>query len=159
MTGHRLTPDTERIHGTCVAIAGKGILLLGPPGVGKSSMALSLIDQPGHGISGRTKNAQLVADDQVIVQRDGVKLVAHPPAPLAGLLEVRGLGIVTLPYISPVVLSLCVRFAATTDIERMPDFAVQRYTLLGVSLALVEIDAGAWAPARVRAALDHLDPA
>ncbi len=77
------------IHGTSVEIDGAGILLRGPPGSGKSDLALRLISE---------REARLVADDQVVVSpRDG-RLVARPPATLAGMIEVRGLGIARLDH-------------------------------------------------------------
>ena len=57
------------IHGTCIALDGEGVLLVGKPGSGKSDLALRLIDQPGSGLSGIPKTAQLVADDQVIIRK------------------------------------------------------------------------------------------
>ena len=74
----------QQVHGSCVSRDGDGVLLIGPPGSGKSDLALRLL---GRGFS-------LVADDRVDIA-DGI---AAPPAALAGLLEVRGLGIVRLPY-------------------------------------------------------------
>ena len=72
------------IHGTSVEVNGAGILLRGPPGSGKSDLALRLISEC---------DARLVADDQVEVSlRDGI-LVARAPETLAGMIEVRGLGI------------------------------------------------------------------
>ena len=77
------------IHGTSVEIDGVGILMRGPPGSGKSDLALRLISE---------RDARLVADDQVEVSlRDG-RLVARAPATLAGMIEVRGLGIARLDH-------------------------------------------------------------
>ncbi|MHA1114324.1 MAG: HPr kinase/phosphorylase, partial [Alphaproteobacteria bacterium] len=76
------------VHATCVSLWGAGILLRGPSGSGKSDLALRLIDG----------GAVLVADDQVSLElRDG-GLFASPPAATAGKLEVRGVGIVTVPF-------------------------------------------------------------
>lgn len=82
------------IHASCAARDGNGILLTGPPGSGKSDLLLRLLDRGFH----------LVADDQVDVT-DGA---ACPPASLAGLLEIRGLGIVRMNYVAPVRLVLSV---------------------------------------------------
>lgn len=72
---------------TCVAVEGRGILVEGPPGSGKSTLALALID----------RGAVLVGDDGVLLEaRDG-RLWALPPPRLAGKLEVRGVGIVSVP--------------------------------------------------------------
>ncbi|QIT56315.1 hypothetical protein HC341_14580 [Aquisalimonas sp. 2447] len=76
------TGNTTTIPGVLVAIHGDGILLQGDSGIGKSELALQLLDR-GH---------QLVADDSVTVAvRNGV-LSGHAPSSLAGMLEIRGLG-------------------------------------------------------------------
>ena len=71
------------LHATCVAVEGKGLLILGPSGSGKSSLALQMM---GLG-------ALLVADDRVALDRRGDALFATCPPPLRGLIEARGLGI------------------------------------------------------------------
>ena len=123
-----------QIHGSCAARDGHGVLLLGPPGAGKSDLLLRLLE------GGFT----LVADDQVCIE-DGL---ASAPPPLAGLLEVRGLGIVRRPFVRQVRLALAVRLERA---PRMPSPARHTET----ALPLVSIDpAGCSAPARVGLALD-----
>ena len=58
-------------HGTCIALAGRGVLIRGPSGSGKSDLALRLIDTPGNGIGAAPLEARLVADDQVHLTRTG----------------------------------------------------------------------------------------
>ncbi|MCA3574861.1 MAG: HPr kinase/phosphatase C-terminal domain-containing protein, partial [Aestuariivirga sp.] len=111
------------IHGTCLAIGGAGVLLLGQPGSGKSDLALRLIDGSGTGLSGIARGARLVADDQVAVRRSGAKLVASAPAALAGKLEIRGLGIVDIDAAPEAELKLAVRLSPAAEIERLPDLA------------------------------------
>ena len=96
------------VHASCAARDGAGVLLLGPPGAGKSDLLLRLL---GNGF-------QLVADDRV--ELDGGN--ASPPAALAGLLEVRGLGIVRLAHVAPVRLALAVRLTepGARPMERLP---------------------------------------
>lgn len=157
MTGQPLTPDLETIHATCVAIAGAGVLILGPPGAGKSDLALRLIDGAGAGISGKPKVAKLVSDDQVVVRRRGNKLFASPPASIAGKLEIRGQGIVELPHAGEVALRLCVSLVPAAEIERMPGPRSNNHAILGIVLPHVKIDpATPSAAARVRAAVDGL---
>lgn len=93
-----------QVHGSCAARGGAGVLLLGPPGAGKSDLLLRLLD----------RGFALVADDRVEIA-DGW---AGPAAGLAGLLEVRGLGIVRLPFLAPVRLALAVALGAPG--ERLP---------------------------------------
>ena len=143
------------LHGTCVSVGGEGVLILGPPGAGKSGLALRLIDEPGHGISGLLLHSELVADDQVIVTRDQDRLMASAPAALRGKLEIRGLGIVTLATPAFVALALVVKLQDHSAIERLPD--PRTFDILGMALPLIEIDAKmASSPARIRAALAWL---
>jgi HPr kinase/phosphorylase len=123
-----------RLHGTCVARDGAGVLLLGPPGAGKSDLALRLL----------SRGFDLVADDQVSIEGGA----ASAPAPLAGLLEVRGLGILRLPYATRARLALAVALGPS---ERLPE--VGRHPELGLPLVYVE-PAAASAPERVALALD-----
>jgi serine kinase of HPr protein (carbohydrate metabolism regulator) len=132
------------------------VLLVGQPGSGKSDLALRLIDAPGAGLSGMMRHARLVADDQVAVRRAGDRLLAAAPPPLAGKLEIRGLGIVDVAPQPEAALRLAVRLTPAAEIERLPDLARARMEILGIAIPLVLIDpASASAPARIRAALDH----
>lgn len=145
------------IHGTCLAIGGCGVLLLGEPGSGKSDLALRLIDGEGAGLSGAVRGARLVADDQVAIRRQEGKLIASAPPALAGKLEIRGIGIVDLEIERGVTLGLAVRLTPAAEIERLPDLARARMEILGLAIPLVLIDPEkASAPARIRAAIDHL---
>ncbi len=132
-----------QIHGSCASKGGAGVLLLGPPGSGKSDLVLRL----------RTHGFELVADDRVDVS-DGI---ARPPPTLAGLLEVRGLGIFRLPHLAETRLALVVDLAAVPPsghpvaTRRLP--MPERHAAL--DLPLVRIDAGAAsAPERVALALE-----
>lgn len=81
---------------TCIAIGGRGVLIEGLPGSGKSSLALALID----------RGAQLVGDDGVTLDvRDG-RLLASPPPNIAGLIEVRNVGLLPLPTVAEVPVAL-----------------------------------------------------
>jgi HPr kinase/phosphorylase len=142
------------LHGTAVAIGDCGVLLRGPPGSGKSSLALSLIDHPGFGLGEYILRATLVADDQVDVSLEVGRLVLAPPATLRGLLEIRGLGIVTAPFVSGVKLCLLVDLGPAHDIDRLPDPADLRDSVLGVTVPRIRLDPnGPGAQARLRAAL------
>ncbi len=145
------------IHASCIAIGGHGVLLLGAPGTGKSDLVLRLLDHHGSGISGRMRGAEFVADDQVVIRRDGGKLLASAPAALAGKLEVRGLGIVSLRALAEAPLALAVRLTMASEIDRLPDLEASRFDILGTGVPLIFIDPEKpSAPARIRAALDHL---
>ncbi len=142
-------------HATCIDLAGHGILLMGTPGSGKSSLALQLIDAPGYGLGGELMRARLVADDQVSIRRDSDKLVASAPAALLGLLEIRGLGIMSLAAAAETRLALAVRLATPPATERLPEPVTIEF--LGLNLPLLGLDASlAAAPARLRAALSSV---
>ena len=116
------------VHASCVAIDGSGILLRGPSGAGKSDLALRLIDE----------GARLVADDQVELARAGDRVLASAPAKLAGLIEVRGLGIVRITPLTNVPLLLVVDLGVADAIERMPEPATTQ--ILGIGLVLLRLD-------------------
>lgn len=142
------------VHATCVAIAGRGVLLLGTPGSGKSSLALRLIDAPGRATGEDVMDAVLVSDDQTHITREGTKLVASPPPSLAGLLEVRGLGVVKCRHIPSCELALAIRLSSSDMIERLPEPSFGTYAVAGGALPLTAMDPSSpAAPARIRAAV------
>ena len=146
-------PGARLLHATCLEIGGCGVLILGVPGSGKSDLALRLIDEPGRGTGLEAMTARLVADDQVAITRRGDRLFASPPASLAGLIEVRGLGIVAVEHAPEAELRLAVRLAAASRIDRLPETGAT-WTLLDIPVPQIAVDAAAAsAPARLRAGL------
>ena len=130
------------VHASCVALEGSGVLLRGAPGAGKSDLALRLIED----------GARLVADDQVALTSNGGTLLAAPPARIAGLIEVRGIGIVSMDFVPRCPLRLVVDLVAPGSVERMPEAAsvtLSGHRVRHVALAPFE----ASAPAKVRLAL------
>ncbi len=129
------------VHGTTVALGPKGVLIRGPSGSGKSDLALRLIDG----------GAVLVADDQTEIVLEGGIPAARPPSVLAGLLEVRGMGIVRMAYLASVPLALVVDLVPATQVDRMPGPAAA--DLLGVAVPSLHLAAfEAATPAKIRLA-------
>jgi serine kinase of HPr protein (carbohydrate metabolism regulator) len=120
----------------------RGVLLLGPSGVGKSDLALRCLDH----------DFQLIADDRVQLWTSGDGLYGAPPPSLAGLMEARGVGILKIPHRSWARICLAVECVADHKLERMPDpqaFKALERHVPRLSLACRE----ASAPAKLRRAL------
>lgn len=116
-----------QVHGTCVELAGLAVLLRGSPGSGKSDLAVRLID---HG-------ARLVADDRVDLRLEGTAVLASAPTPLAGRIEVRGLGILALPSVAKARLALVIDLVEPDAVERLPKPG--KCELLGQALPLIRL--------------------
>ncbi len=121
----------EQIHATCIAVdidgAWTGVLLRGPSGCGKSDLALRVIEA----------GARLIADDRTdLSERDGAVVATAPPA-LAGLIEVRGLGILRMEALPEAAVGLVVDLVAPDDVERLPEPETTR--LVGRSVAAVRL--------------------
>jgi len=123
-----------RLHASCAAHEGDGVLLLGPSGAGKSNLLLRLLD----------RGFTLVADDQVEI--DGLR--ASAPPNLAGLIEVRGLGILRLPYVDHAIVRLAIHLERG---DRMPQ--TKHFSDLHIPMLYVDPQAAA-APQIVSLALD-----
>ena len=115
------------IHASCVDFEGRGILLLGDSGSGKSGLCLDLILNHG---------ATLVADDRVELKTQQTQVIASCPEKLAGLLEVRNVGILRLPYKkeSSVALVACLEPAGSL-LERLP--APEYYQIADASVPML----------------------
>ena len=115
------------IHGTCVALDGAAVLLRGPSGSGKSDLALRLLDN----------GARLVADDQTFVKMQNGRLVATAPETIAGKMEVRGVGILSVESENSGILELVVNLEADPP-ERLPD--PETTEILGIALPLLRLN-------------------
>lgn len=144
MTGSSIPVN---VHASCVAIRGRGVLLLGPSHAGKSDLALRLLDG----------GAQLLADDRCELFVRGGKLHARPPRPIAGLLELRGIGIIRVAHIQSAAIAMTVRLGRKRQ-PRLPEpeFYAAPKALSGMQPVPQIMVNGAEpsAPARIRAALD-----
>lgn len=115
-------------HGTSLVVKGKGILLRGKPGAGKSDLALRLIHQ----------GATLIADDQTEVSQQGNGLIMTAPKALGGKIEVRGIGIMEMDFCPEHSLDILIDLKPWQDIERLPENTEE--ILEGGSLFRYDID-------------------
>lgn len=120
------------IHATCVSIAGHGVLLRGPSGSGKSDLALRLIEG----------GAVLVGDDYCAYHTesgwDGDTLIAVSRPEMAGVLEVRGLGLVRVGHVKEAPVRLVFDLCPGQTPERMPPR--ETVDILGVTLPRLHLD-------------------
>lgn len=99
------------VRATCVSLDGVGVLLRGPSGCGKSDLALRLLAHSG----------SLVADDYTdLTVREG-RLYATAPAAIAGLIEIRGVGVAAICHIVEVEVRLVIDLVTPSEVERMPE--------------------------------------
>ena len=130
-------PGSDILHASCVAVDGRGLLILGPSGSGKSALALRLM----------ALGAELVADDRTEIAPEGDALMARCPPTLSGLIEARGMGILSVTPLSQAPVVLVVDLGQM-ETDRLPQRRV--ITLLGVSIDLVlatqsaHFDAALW---------------
>ena len=119
----------KNVHGTGLLLGSTGVLLRGPSGAGKSVLALSLLDR----WEGRGLPAFLVSDDRVDLVQTGRELSMRAPDSLAGLIELRGRGIVKRPHKSLVSLHLVIDLVP--DLVRMLEEDAMVTEISGVRIA------------------------
>lgn len=132
-------------RGTCVARRSAAVLIEGPPGAGKSDLALRLID----------RGWQLIADDYTEVAVAGGKLTARAPGAIAGLIEARGVGLMRVGAARPARVRLVVRLVSRGKVPRLPSPA--RRAVAGVAIPLLRLHAfDASTPVKIELALKAL---
>jgi HPr kinase/phosphorylase len=133
-----------------VLIGRYAALIRGAAGSGKSRLALALIDAAA---IGRIRFARLVADDRVELTASHGRLLVRPPAALAGLIEVRGLGVRRVDF-EPVAVAALVIDLAAADAERIPAPSARTTEINGIRLPRLPVAAGADALTIVLATLN-----
>jgi HPr kinase/phosphorylase len=129
-----VTASPTRTYGTCVALGAIAALLVGPSRAGKSDLALRFVMSSSEG-----DVARLVADDQVLLSVENERLIARPPSVLAGKIEVRGLGILSIPYRAEAELRLVIQLCKPEDVPRMPPEHLPTTELVGRSLPVLRL--------------------
>ena len=124
------------MQASAVAIAGRALLIEGPPGSGKSSLALALID----------RGAGLIGDDAVTLTAQDGRLIASPPPNIAGLIEVRGVGLARLEVAAPAPVALILTLGGPPP-ERLPEMPLPMREIAGVAIPTLAFAPGPLAPA------------
>ena len=118
--------NLKRIHSTSVVIDDNGVLILGDSGSGKSDLALRLIDS----------GATLISDDISICRKNSNNIYLYCPPEIKGLLEVREIGIITVPFVERIKLRLVVNLKNNN--ERFPKDSCFR--ILGIKIPIINIE-------------------
>ena len=119
----RVVP-ADNVHATCVAIAKRGLLIIGPSASGKSALALALM----------ALGAKLVSDDRTLLLAKAGILIAKCPATLRGVIEARGIGLIRAQSLASAKIALVVDLGQT-ETDRLPPH--RNTTLCGVTCDLV----------------------
>lgn len=119
--------NLKRIHSTSVVIDDNGVLILGDSGSGKSDLALRLIDN----------GATLISDDISICRKNSNNIYLYCPPEIKGLLEVREIGIITVPFVERIKLRLVVNLRSKNN-ERFPKD--NSFRILGIKIPLISIE-------------------
>lgn len=132
-----MSAEPEIVHATCVALGRKAALLRGPSGSGKSDLALRFLFLARRGPAALEPPA-LVADDQVLVRRDGDRVLATAPESIKGQIEVRGVGIVGVKLVAEAEVVLVVDLVEPGQVERLPSSGPTAQ-LAGIDLPLLRL--------------------
>ena len=119
--------NLKRIHSSSIVIDDNGVLILGDSGSGKSDLALRLIDN----------GATLISDDISICRKNSNNIYLYCPPEIKGLLEVREIGIITVPFVERIKLRLVVNLRSKNN-ERFPKD--NSFRILGIKIPLISIE-------------------
>jgi HPr kinase/phosphorylase len=129
---------TPTIHASAVLIGARAVLIRGPSGAGKSQLVLALLRAAG---TGQFAFARLVSDDRSHLEAHHGRLLVRPAAGLAGLIEVRGLGIRHLPHEPAALVGLVLDLAAP-DGERLPKATNRQAVIDGILVPRLAVAPG-----------------
>jgi HPr kinase/phosphorylase len=126
------------VHASAVLVGDRAVLIRGPSGAGKSHLAFDLILA---GRSGQIPPAVLVGDDRVHLETSGGQLLVRPARELAGLIEIRGLGIRRCDFAREAIVGLVVDLNAP-DAERLPPPEALAVTISGIEIPRIPVGIG-----------------
>jgi HPr kinase/phosphorylase len=141
------------VHASAVLVGSRAVLIRGPSGAGKSRLAFELIEAARCGL---VRFARLVGDDRVHLEAAGGRLLVRPAETLAGLVEVRGVGVIRLPHEPSAVVGLVVDLGAA-DAERLPAERDKTTDIQGISLPRLAVAPNSAALQTVLALLNSAD--
>jgi serine kinase of HPr protein (carbohydrate metabolism regulator) len=133
-----MSAEPVTIHASAVLVGARALLIQGPPASGKSRLALALIES-AH--VGSPVFCRLVGDDRVMVEAAHGRLLVRPAPVLAGLIEVRGLGLRRVPYETVAVIGALVELSAQ-DGSRLPERKAREAVIAGIRLPRLAVAAG-----------------
>ena len=126
------------VHASAVKVGERAVLIRGPSGSGKSRLAFDLILA---GRAGQLPPAVLVGDDRVRLDTAGGEILVSAVAKLAGLIEIRGLGVRRCDFVAEAVVGLVVDLTAP-DAERLPPPEALQISISGVEIPRIPIGEG-----------------
>ena len=126
------------VHASAVKVGSRAVLIRGPSGSGKSRLAFDLILS---GRSGQLPPAILVGDDRVYLDTAGGELLVRPAPRLAGLIEIRGLGIRRCDFAEQAAVGLVIDLAAA-DATRLPPPEALETSIFGIKIPRIPIGTG-----------------
>ena len=141
------------VHASAVLVGDRAVLIRGPSGSGKSRLAFELILA---GRAGQIPPVTLIGDDRVHLEAQQDRLMVRPAEALAGLIEIRGLGLRRCPFVAAAAVGLVVDLASA-DAERLPPPAALQTGLEGVLLPRIPVGVHDSALLAVIAALTTTD--
>ena len=145
--------QSPTIHATAVLVGAKAVLIRGESGSGKSRLALRLLETAGRELP----FVRLVGDDRVYLENRAGRLMVRPAQELAGLLEVREIGIVRVPFEARAVVGLVIELGQPAD--RMPAAESRKAILEGVTLPRLAVSPDADPlPLAIAASLGRFGP-
>lgn len=124
------SPKSAFLHANALLLGETGVLIRGPSGSGKSALSLELIALA----QARGDFAGLIADDRVLVETHGGRLLARPHPRIAGMIEARGMGVLPMTHEPCGVIHAIVDLTAAAQLARFPEDASSTATLLDVTL-------------------------
>jgi HPr kinase/phosphorylase len=133
-----MTQGGASVHASAVRVGNRAVLIRGASGAGKSRLAFDLILA---GRAGQIAAAVLVGDDRVHLTVSEGRLMVRPARELAGLIEIRGLGIRRCDFVDEAVVDLVVDLAAA-DAERLPSPEALQTQISGIKIPRIPVGIG-----------------